>query len=78
MKVGVEKKAEDNKVSLELEPLKRPVTIEDLMRHTAGIPYGYYGGDLVNKLYADAGNAPFLEQSDRFNRDLAAFLESTR
>lgn len=44
MKVGVEKKAEDNKVSLELEPLNRPVTIEDLMRHTAGIPYGYYGG----------------------------------
>ncbi|MCA1467569.1 beta-lactamase family protein [Bradyrhizobium sp. IC3195] len=55
MKVGVEKKAEDDKVSLELEPLNRPVTIEDLMRHTAGIPYGYYGGDLVNKLYADAG-----------------------
>ncbi|WP_164933696.1 serine hydrolase domain-containing protein [Bradyrhizobium guangzhouense] len=55
MKVGVEKKAEDDKVSLELEPLKRAVTIEDLMRHTSGIPYGYYGGDLVNKLYADAG-----------------------
>ena len=55
MKVGVEKKAEDDKVSLELEPLNRPVTIEDLMRHTAGIPYGYYGGGLVNKLYADAG-----------------------
>lgn len=55
MKVGVEKKAEHDKVSLELEPLNRPVKIEDLMRHTAGIPYGYYGGDLVNKLYADAG-----------------------
>jgi len=55
MKVGVEKKAEDDKVSLELEPLKRPVKIEDLMRHTSGIPYGYYGGDLVNKIYADAG-----------------------
>nr|AWM08472.1 serine hydrolase [Bradyrhizobium symbiodeficiens] len=55
MKVGVEKKAEDDKVSLELEPLERPVTIKDLMRHTAGLPYGYYGGELVNKLYADAG-----------------------
>ncbi|MBR0722017.1 serine hydrolase domain-containing protein [Bradyrhizobium manausense] len=54
MKVGVEKKAGDNKLSLELEPLNRPVTIEDLMRHTAGIPYGYYGGDIVNKVYADA------------------------
>ncbi|QIP08881.1 serine hydrolase domain-containing protein [Bradyrhizobium symbiodeficiens] len=55
MKVGVEKKAEDDKVSLVLEPLERPVTIKDLMRHTAGLPYGYYGGELVNKLYADAG-----------------------
>lgn len=55
MKVGVETKAEDGKVALTLEPLKRPVTIEDLMRHTAGLPYGYYGGGLVNKLYADAG-----------------------
>src|SRR5689334_3446545 len=55
MKVGVERKAEDGKVSLELEPLNRAVTIKDLMRHTAGLPYGYYGGGLVNKLYADAG-----------------------
>lgn len=54
MKVAVEKKAEDGKVSLELEPLARAVTIKDLMRHTAGLPYGYYGGSLVNKLYADA------------------------
>src|SRR4051812_16829519 len=55
MKVGVEKKAEDGTVSMALEPLNRPVTIEDLMRHTAGLPYGYYGGGLINKLYADAG-----------------------
>ena len=55
MKVGVENKAEDGKVGLVLEPLERPVTIKDLMRHTAGLPYGYYGGELVNKLYADAG-----------------------
>ena len=55
MKVGVETKAEDGKVALALEPLSRPVTIKDLMRHTAGLPYGYYGGGLVNKLYADAG-----------------------
>ncbi|MET4207100.1 serine hydrolase domain-containing protein [Bradyrhizobium sp. LA2.1] len=55
MKVGVETKAEDGKVALALEPLSRSVTIKDLMRHTAGLPYGYYGGGLVNKLYADAG-----------------------
>ncbi|MBR0774020.1 beta-lactamase family protein [Bradyrhizobium diazoefficiens] len=69
MKVGVEKKAEDGKVALALEPLNRPVTIEDLMRHTAGIPYGYYGGGLVNKLYADAG---LFDNTDLTNAELIA------
>lgn len=69
MKVGVEKKAEDDKISLELEPLNRPVTIEDLMRHTAGIPYGYYGGGPVNKLYADAG---LFDNKDSTNAELVA------
>lgn len=69
MKVGVEKKAEDDRVALVLEPLNRSVTIEDLMRHTAGLPYGYYGGDLVNKLYADAG---LFENKDSTNAELVA------
>ena len=47
MKVGVEKKAEDGKVALALEPLERPITIKDLLRHTSGLPYGYYGGGMV-------------------------------
>ncbi|MBR0696380.1 serine hydrolase [Bradyrhizobium lablabi] len=54
MKVGVEKRGDDGKVTLALEPLKRPVTIEDLLRHTAGLPYGYSSGGAVNQLYADA------------------------
>ena len=54
MKVGVEKKAEDGKVGLALEPLDRPVTIKNLMRHTSGLPYGYYGGGAVRELYAEA------------------------
>src|SRR4051812_18575057 len=54
MKVGVEKKAEDGTKSLELVPLVRPITILDLMRHTSGITYGFYGDSLVRKLYANA------------------------
>src|SRR5690348_11657386 len=61
MKVGVEKKDETGKISLALEPLKRPITIEDLLRHTSGITYGFYGENVVRKLYADA---------DLFNGDL--------
>ncbi len=52
-KVGVEKPGEDGK--LELEPLDRPITIEDLLRHTSGITYGFYGDSAVRKLYANSG-----------------------
>jgi CubicO group peptidase (beta-lactamase class C family) len=62
VKVGVEKKDETGKVTLALEPLKRAITIEDLLRHTSGITYGFYGDNVVRKLYADA---------DLFNADLS-------
>jgi CubicO group peptidase (beta-lactamase class C family) len=54
MKVGVEKKAEDGTKTLELVDLVRPITILDLMRHTSGITYGFYGDSLVRKAYKDA------------------------
>ena len=43
MKVGVERKDESGKFVLDLVPLRRPVTIEDLLLHTSGITYGFYG-----------------------------------
>ena len=61
MKVGVEKPGDDGKVTLVLEPLNRPITIEDLLRHTSGLTYGFYGDSAVRKLYAGA---------DLFNGDL--------
>src|SRR5258705_653844 len=68
MKVGVEKKAEDGTKTLELVPLSRPITILDLMRHTSGITYGFYGDSLVRKAYAAAN----LYSGDF---DLAEFAE---
>jgi CubicO group peptidase (beta-lactamase class C family) len=35
-------------------PVNRPITIQDLMTHTSGITYGFYGDGLVRKLYVDA------------------------
>ena len=32
-------------------PLKRPITIQDLLRHTSGITYEHTGNGLVQKLY---------------------------
>ena len=53
-KVGVERKAEDGTKTLELVPPNRPMTVLDLMRHTSGITYGFYGDSLVRKAYAAA------------------------
>jgi CubicO group peptidase (beta-lactamase class C family) len=53
-KVGVEQAAENGNKTLELVPLQRSITILDLMRHTSGITYGFYGDSLVRKLYANA------------------------
>src|SRR5207253_4619587 len=46
MKVGVERKDEAGKPLLDLVPLRRLVTIEDLLLHTSGITHGFYGEGL--------------------------------
>ena len=35
---------------LDLAPLKRPITVQDLMRHTSGLTYGFTGVSKVQKL----------------------------
>jgi len=54
VKVGVETKTDGGEARLKLVPPDRPVTIEDLLRHSSGITYGFYGQGLVRKAYADA------------------------
>src|SRR6202045_4492195 len=54
VKVGVEKPGENGRPALALEPLNRPITIEDLLRHTSGLTYGFYGDSEVRRLYAQA------------------------
>jgi CubicO group peptidase (beta-lactamase class C family) len=48
-KVGVEK---DGK--LELVPAKRPITVQDLLRHTSGLTYEFTGESAVQRLYGEA------------------------
>ena len=68
MKVGVERKDETGKAVLDLVPPTRPVTIEDLLLHTSGITYGFYGEhNLVKAAYdgiylGDFDNAEFAER----------------
>jgi len=54
VKVGVEKVSADGSKALELEAPRSPPTVLDLMRHTSGITYGFYGDSLVRKAYAAA------------------------
>jgi CubicO group peptidase (beta-lactamase class C family) len=72
VKVGVEKRDQNGKPALALEPAKRPITIEDLLRHTSGLTYGFYGDSAVRTLYAqadlfngDVDNAEFAERIAR-------------
>lgn len=66
-RVGVDLSDEAGKYPLKLEPLKRPITIRDLLRHTSGITYGFFGETQVNKLYADSK----LYAGDYDNADFA-------
>jgi CubicO group peptidase (beta-lactamase class C family) len=54
VKVGIETGTSDGNLDLKLVPPDRPVTIEDLLRHTSGISYDYIGGPWVMKAYATA------------------------
>ena len=69
LKVGVEKTDAAGKASLDLIAPRRPMNIQDLMRHTSGVTYGFFGEGLVKKGYVDAGvladdftNAEFVER----------------
>ena len=71
-KVGVQKIADNGEKALELVPVRRPITIQDLMTQTSGIVYGFYGDGMVRGLYRDAkiydgdfDNAEFAERIAR-------------
>ncbi|MBR0751331.1 beta-lactamase family protein [Bradyrhizobium jicamae] len=51
VKVGIEPPNENDLSKLDLEPPVRPITIEDIMRHTSGITYEYIGAQWVQHIY---------------------------
>jgi CubicO group peptidase (beta-lactamase class C family) len=52
-KVAVQKKKEDGTVEIALEPQLRPMTIQDLMRHTSGLTNPAPGSNPVRQSYMD-------------------------
>jgi len=72
VRVAVEMREANGNAVLRTEPLARPITIEDLLRHTSGLTYGFYGDSLIRKRYAssrlfdgDIDNATFAERLAR-------------
>ena len=68
LKVGVEKTDPNTgNPTLSLEDVKRPMTVQDLLRHTSGLVYGPFGNTLVHQAY---------QQADLFNNSqtLAEFI----
>jgi len=52
LQVGVESvDPKSGERRLDLEPVRRPMTVLDLLRHTSGLTYGQFGDSLVQRLY---------------------------
>jgi CubicO group peptidase (beta-lactamase class C family) len=70
LKVGVEYSTADGKPALRLEQARAPITLQDLLRHTAGFTYGIFGDSLVKAEYRKAALGARLTGSDEFIRVL--------
>ena len=73
VKVGVEKTDAQGVKTLELVNPRRAMTVLDLMRHTSGLTYGFFGEGLVKKAYQEAdiiagGNITNAEFAERIAR----------
>jgi CubicO group peptidase (beta-lactamase class C family) len=64
MKVAVQK---PDTPKVDLVPATRPITVQDLMRHTSGLTYSFLPGTPVAKIYQDAN----LFGTDATNADFA-------
>ena len=71
MAVGVEKPDASGQPSLEAVPARRPITVQDLMRHTSGITYGFFGPGLVKKAYNDANIGADDPDNAQFSQRIA-------
>lgn len=70
MTVGVEKPGADGKPVLDTVAARRPITVQDLMRHTSGLTYGFFGPGLVKQAY----NAANLGAGDPTNAEFSQRL----
>ncbi len=71
LKVGIETADARGNRTLELTPVRQPMTVQDLLRHTSGLTYGIFGESLVKEEYRKSGLGNARATSDEFIRTLA-------
>ena len=58
--------------ALQLEPVRQPATVQDLLRHTAGLTYEFMGSSTVQRQYALARIGSRERSNAAFSQELAA------
>lgn len=71
LKVGVETIDAQGNPMLKLEPARRQMTVQDLLRHTSGVTYGQFGDSLVKQAYRAADMMSPQQTSAEFIAKLA-------
>ena len=47
--------AQPSSISVDTVPAERSITVQDLLRHTSGLTYGFFGNSPVDKIYMEQG-----------------------
>ena len=58
--------------AVRLEPVRRPATVQDLLRHTAGLTYEFLGTNAVQRQYAETRIGSRARSNAEFSKALAA------
>jgi CubicO group peptidase (beta-lactamase class C family) len=72
VKVGVERTDADGKRVLDLVPCVKPMTVQDLFRHTSGLTYAAFGATMIHAQYRAAGVGALHETNETLVTKLAA------
>ncbi len=71
LQVGVERAGAAGERVLNLEPMRRAITVQDLLRHTSGLTYGPFGDSLVQRAYRAANTMDDQQTNAQMMQKLA-------
>jgi CubicO group peptidase (beta-lactamase class C family) len=71
LQVGVEVSDATSERTLKLEPMRRPISVQDLLRHTSGLTYGPFGDTLVQRAYRAANTMDDQQSNAEMMQKLA-------